>query len=109
MAVFASRAGHDKIWHPACFTCMTCDELLVDLIYFFKDEFLYCGRHHAELIKPRCGACDEVRREYGNHYLIGQGGVIKIKQIETSVKNNFVVYVTYKLYVFGGEQGVFII
>lgn len=60
MAVFASRAGHDKIWHPACFTCMTCDELLVDLIYFFKDEFLYCGRHHAELIKPRCGACDEI-------------------------------------------------
>ncbi|XP_055999039.1 prickle planar cell polarity protein 3-B-like isoform X2 [Ostrea edulis] len=60
MAVFASRAGHDKIWHPACFTCTTCDELLVDLIYFFKDEFLYCGRHHAELIKPRCGACDEI-------------------------------------------------
>ncbi|XP_062610765.1 prickle planar cell polarity protein 3-B-like isoform X2 [Saccostrea cucullata] len=60
MAVFATRAGHDKIWHPSCFTCMTCDELLVDLIYFFKDEFLYCGRHHAELIKPRCGACDEI-------------------------------------------------
>lgn len=60
MAVFASRAGHDKCWHPACFVCMTCEELLVDLIYFYKDDNLYCGRHHAELIKPRCAACDEV-------------------------------------------------
>lgn len=74
MAIFASRAGHDKIWHPSCFTCMTCDELLVDLIYFFKDEFLYCGRHHAELIKPRCGACDEVRR--GQSLVHSRGSVI---------------------------------
>lgn len=60
MAVFASRAGHEKCWHPKCFTCLSCDELLVDLIYFYKDGFLYCGRHHAELIKPRCAACDEI-------------------------------------------------
>ncbi|KAL3852323.1 hypothetical protein ACJMK2_015980 [Sinanodonta woodiana] len=60
MAVFASRMGHDKCWHPACFTCTTCDELLVDLIYFHKDSHLHCGRHHAELIKPRCAACDEI-------------------------------------------------
>ncbi|XP_071153374.1 prickle planar cell polarity protein 3-A-like isoform X1 [Mytilus edulis] len=60
MAVFASRAGHEKCWHPKCFTCLSCDELLVDLIYFYKDGFLYCGRHHSELIKPRCAACDEI-------------------------------------------------
>merc|ERR1719471_2593234 len=35
-------------------------ELLVDLIYFYKDRKLYCGRHHAETIKPRCSACDEI-------------------------------------------------
>ena len=35
-------------------------ELLVDLIYFYKDRKLYCGRHHAEALKPRCSACDEV-------------------------------------------------
>ena len=35
-------------------------ELLVDLIYFYKDRKLYCGRHHAETLKPRCSACDEV-------------------------------------------------
>ena len=37
-------------------------ELMVDLIYFYKDRALYCGRHHAETLKPRCSACDEVRR-----------------------------------------------
>lgn len=60
MAVFASRAGPDKCWHPACFVCVTCGELLVDLIYFYRDHKLYCGRHHAELLKPRCTACDEI-------------------------------------------------
>jgi len=36
-------------------------ELLVDLVYFYgKDGQLYCGRHHAETLKPRCSACDEV-------------------------------------------------
>nr|KAG5701909.1 hypothetical protein BaRGS_014974 [Batillaria attramentaria] len=60
MAVFASRAGADKCWHPACFVCCTCGELLVDLIYFYRDHKLYCGRHHAELLKPRCAACDEI-------------------------------------------------
>ena len=38
-------------------------ELLVDLIYFYKDRKLYCGRHHAETLKPRCSACDEVSEE----------------------------------------------
>ena len=37
-------------------------ELMVDLIYFYKDRALYCGRHHAETLKPRCSACDEVSR-----------------------------------------------
>ncbi|XP_060586755.1 prickle planar cell polarity protein 3-B-like isoform X2 [Ruditapes philippinarum] len=60
IAVFASRCGTDRFWHPSCFVCMTCDELLVDLIYFYRDGQLYCGRHHAEIIKPRCAACDEI-------------------------------------------------
>ncbi|KAK9875331.1 hypothetical protein WA026_007729 [Henosepilachna vigintioctopunctata] len=60
ICVFASRAGPNTCWHPACFTCYVCNELLVDLIYFFKEGRLYCGRHHAETIKPRCSACDEI-------------------------------------------------
>jgi len=60
IAVFASRCGGERFWHPACFVCTTCEELLVDLIYFYRDGQLFCGRHHAELVKPRCAACDEV-------------------------------------------------
>ncbi len=61
MAVFASRVGLNVCWHPACFVCAVCKELLVDLIYFHREGKVYCGRHHAETIKPRCSACDEVR------------------------------------------------
>ena len=60
LAVFASRAGAEVTWHAACFVCVVCVELLVDLIYFFKDGDVYCGRHHAETLKPRCVDCDEV-------------------------------------------------
>ncbi|XP_054279062.1 protein prickle-like [Macrosteles quadrilineatus] len=60
MSVFASRAGPNCCWHPGCFVCSVCKELLVDLIYFYKDNKLYCGRHHAETLKPRCSACDEI-------------------------------------------------
>ncbi|XP_054072515.1 prickle-like protein 2 isoform X2 [Rissa tridactyla] len=60
MAVFASRAGHGICWHPPCFICSVCNELLVDLIYFYQDGKIYCGRHHAECLKPRCAACDEI-------------------------------------------------
>ena len=61
VAVFAARAGSDICWHPQCFVCKTCDELLVDLVYFFKDNEIYCGRHYADFFRPRCQACDEVR------------------------------------------------
>lgn len=61
MAVFAPRAGSNVCWHPACFVCTVCKELLVDLIYFYREGKIYCGRHHAETLKPRCSACDEVR------------------------------------------------
>ncbi|KAJ0174377.1 hypothetical protein K1T71_010523 [Dendrolimus kikuchii] len=60
MCVSAARAGPSARWHPACFVCSTCQELLVDLVYFWKDGRLYCGRHHAETLKPRCSACDEI-------------------------------------------------
>jgi prickle len=63
VAVFTSA---NTAWHPACFTCTKCDEILIDLIYFSHDGKIFCGRHHAELIKPRCSGCDELIlcREY---------------------------------------------
>nr|XP_020732389.1 prickle-like protein 3 isoform X3 [Odocoileus virginianus texanus] len=60
IAVFASRAGLGACWHPQCFVCSTCRELLVDLIYFYHAGKVYCGRHHAERLRPRCQACDEI-------------------------------------------------
>ncbi|XP_068132660.1 prickle-like protein 1 [Hyperolius riggenbachi] len=60
IGIFVSRAGPGVCWHPACFVCSTCNELLVDLIYFYQDGKVHCGRHHAELLKPRCSACDEI-------------------------------------------------
>ncbi|KAF8790257.1 Protein espinas like protein [Argiope bruennichi] len=59
VAVIAPKFGESICWHPACFVCSTCDELLVDLTHCVKDRKLYCERHFAEQIKPRCAACDE--------------------------------------------------
>lgn len=62
VVVHAWRAGKEACWHPRCFQCTTCNELLVDLVYFYQEGRVYCGRHHAELLKPRCSACDEVNQ-----------------------------------------------
>lgn len=48
------------LWHPDCFECSECNNLLIDLTYCVHDDKLYCERHYAEQLKPRCAACDEV-------------------------------------------------
>jgi prickle len=60
LAVVAPRFGLRDFWHPGCFTCTTCDEILVDLTYCVHNDNLFCERHYAENLKPRCGACDEL-------------------------------------------------
>lgn len=60
--VFAARAGEQCCWHRLCFACQTCGQALINLIYFYHDGHLYCGRHHAELLRPRCPACDQVEQ-----------------------------------------------
>lgn len=66
VAIFADRAGKDRCWHPQCFNCDTCKEILQDLIYYFHENKIYCGRHFADSVLPRCSACDELifNREY---------------------------------------------
>ncbi|KAM4834889.1 prickle-like protein 4 [Thomomys bottae] len=77
--VFAVLAGRRCCWHPPCFACQTCGQALINLIYFYHDGHLYCGRHHAELLRPRCPACDQLifsqhcteaegRRWHENHF-----------------------------------------
>lgn len=51
----------EAVWHPGCFVCSVCNELLVDLVYFSHKNQLYCARDFAEYLNvPRCFACDEV-------------------------------------------------
>ncbi|XP_034941041.1 prickle planar cell polarity protein 3-A isoform X4 [Chelonus insularis] len=58
LAVMASKLG--ILYHPSCFQCTQCRELLVDLAYCVHDDALYCERHYAEKLMPRCAACDEL-------------------------------------------------
>ena len=60
VAVVAPKLGPHILFHPSCFTCSSCRELLVDLTYCVYQDQLYCERHYAEKIKPRCGTCDEL-------------------------------------------------
>lgn len=61
IAVKAKRAGKGVIWHPQCFVCFKCNELLADLVYFYHGGHVYCARDLAEILKiPRCNACDEL-------------------------------------------------
>ncbi|XP_071043944.1 four and a half LIM domains protein 2 isoform X2 [Parasteatoda tepidariorum] len=58
VCVVAAKLGSS--FHPSCFICSVCQELLIDFTYCIKENSLYCERHYAELIKPRCSACDEL-------------------------------------------------
>ncbi|XP_030231645.1 LIM and cysteine-rich domains protein 1 [Gadus morhua] len=60
-AVFAERAGyHSNLWHPTCFCCSECCQGLVDLVYFWSNDKLLCGRHFCQTKWPRCSGCDEL-------------------------------------------------
>lgn len=85
MAIFASRAGPSPCWHPACFVCATCQELLVDLIYFYQNGKIICGRHHAELLKPRCSSCDEVSSSSSLEYRLRLMGLSSPKNQSANV------------------------
>lgn len=60
LVVAAPKFVESVMWHPKCFTCSTCNSLLVDLTYCVHDDKIYCERHYAEMLKPRCAGCDEV-------------------------------------------------
>ncbi|XP_071957069.1 prickle planar cell polarity protein 3-B-like [Antedon mediterranea] len=60
IGLYVDGKQEEECWHPACFTCTTCEEILVDLAHFVKDSQIYCERHYAELIMPRCAGCDEL-------------------------------------------------
>ncbi|CAI2350971.1 unnamed protein product [Caenorhabditis sp. 36 PRJEB53466] len=57
-------------YHPNCFRCDTCRQLLVDNIYFFYKNKYYCGRHYADQLYPRCAGCDELI--FANEYTFAE-------------------------------------
>lgn len=61
--MIAPKFREQMMWHPKCFNCSACDELLVDLTYCVHEDKIYCERHYAEMLKPRCNACDEVSKK----------------------------------------------
>ncbi|KAH8297414.1 hypothetical protein KR044_011474 [Drosophila immigrans] len=78
VAVKAERAGKEIAWHPGCFKCHTCRELLADLVYFFHHGQVYCGRDLAIKLKiPRCKACDELI--FTKEYTAAEGATYHIK------------------------------
>ncbi|KAK6318690.1 hypothetical protein J4Q44_G00099010 [Coregonus suidteri] len=58
--VYAEWAGYDKQWHATCFVCSECGEALVDLVYYWREGELLCGRHYCQRTRPRCSGCDEL-------------------------------------------------
>lgn len=48
LVIYVERVGYDKLWYLVCFVCSICYEFLVDMIYFWKNEKLYCGRYYCD-------------------------------------------------------------
>ncbi|KAF3855272.1 hypothetical protein F7725_023327 [Dissostichus mawsoni] len=53
-AVYAERAGYDKMWHPACFVCCNCSELLL----IFSNEYTQAEGQNWHLKHFCCFECD---------------------------------------------------
>lgn len=78
VAVKAARAGKEVAWHPKCFTCHSCGDLLADLVYFYHGGNIYCGRDLANILNiPRCNACDELI--FTKEYTAAEGATFHIK------------------------------
>lgn len=55
------KSRETAFYHPKCFTCASCNELLVEHKSYYdeQDGTLLCRRHWNDKNKPRCHSCDE--------------------------------------------------
>ncbi|CAJ0584295.1 unnamed protein product, partial [Mesorhabditis spiculigera] len=60
VGIRTDHGQREDTWHPGCFRCEECQQLLVDMLYFFHQGKYYCGRHFADQVYPRCAGCDEL-------------------------------------------------
>ena len=66
IAISAEHANPLARWHPKCFSCVECNELLTDLLYYNHDGKIFCQKHYDVLTRPKliCAACDLVCKFY---------------------------------------------
>lgn len=60
VAISCKHGNEENTLHPNCLRCETCNQLLVDNIFFLNNGKYYCGRHYSDLLYPRCSGCDEL-------------------------------------------------
>ncbi|XP_043482203.1 paxillin [Leptopilina heterotoma] len=76
--VVTAEKAKNEVWHPGCFVCTVCNELLADLVYFFYKGQLYCGRDLATHLNiQRCFACDELI--FTSMYTVAEGHTYHVK------------------------------
>ena len=76
--IVTAEKANNASWHPGCFVCSVCNELLVDLVYFYYKNKLYCGRDLAALLGiVRCFACDELI--FVREYTVAEGHNYHVK------------------------------
>ncbi|GAB1861838.1 Prickle-like protein 2 [Camponotus japonicus] len=76
--IVTAEKANNASWHPGCFVCSVCNELLVDLVYFYYKNKLYCGRDLAAFLGiVRCFACDELI--FVREYTVAEGHNYHVK------------------------------
>ncbi len=88
IAISAEHADPLARWHPKCFSCDECSELLNDLLYYNYENRIYCQKHYNVLTKPKvfCAACDMVRilSKLSNYFQLKYIKFDHLKVIETN-------------------------
>ena len=73
----------ENYFHPGCFMCSECGELLVDLRCYVDfgweergkegaEQRLFCGRHFSDNRRPRCAGCDETIHQAKHVFELGR-------------------------------------
>jgi hypothetical protein len=57
-AICADDIEKNALLHPNCFTCVICNELLADLVYYTKNKEMFCEKHFHDL--KTCSGCNDI-------------------------------------------------
>ena len=57
LSAFQDLSYEDKHWHERCFVCTQCKEPLVEKMFGFMGDKLYCDTCYENLFGIKCDAC----------------------------------------------------